>query len=116
MDITGEIHKMLPAQELKNNFTKREFVVLIDSGDQFPQYITFQLIKDRCEILDKFNEGDKVKIYFNLTGREWTSPEGNTKYFNSLVAWKIDGDGSSVTAKNNSTEYANADKNIKTPF
>lgn len=101
MDITGEIHKLFPAQELKNSFVKREFVVLIDSGEQYPQYITFQLIKDRCEILDKYKEGDKVKIYFNLTGREWTSPEGNTKYFNSLVAWKIEGDGSEGASRIN---------------
>ena len=26
----------------------------------------------------------------NLRGREWTSPQGETKYFNSIQGWKIE--------------------------
>lgn len=115
MDITGEIHKLFPSQELKNSFTKREFVVLIDSGEQYPQFITFQLIKDRCEILDKYKEGDKVKVYFNLTGREWISPEGNTKYFNSLVAWKMEREGAESAARNGKNNLK-VETNCETPF
>ena len=94
MDITGKIHKVFPVQEFKNNFTKREFVIVDDSSDQFPQYITFQLLKDKCTLIDKFTDGDTVKVYFNLNGREWTNPEGKVVYFNSLVAWKLEGEGS----------------------
>lgn len=90
MDITGKIHKVFPIQEFKNNFTKREFVIIDDTSDQFPQYITFQLLKDRCSLIDSFNEGDEIKVTFNLNGREWTNPEGKIVYFNSLVAWKLD--------------------------
>jgi len=94
MDITGKLHKVFPVQEFKNNFTKREFVLIDDSSDQFPQYITFQLLKDKSSLIDKFSEGDTVKVAFNLNGREWTNPEGKVVYFNSLVAWKLDGEGS----------------------
>ena len=89
MDFTGKVHKIFPIQEFKNNFTKREFVIADETG-QFPQYITFQLLKDRCSLIEKFNEGDMVKVAFNLNGREWVNPEGKSVYFNSLVAWKID--------------------------
>jgi hypothetical protein len=89
MDFTGKVHKIFPIQEFKNNFTKREFVIADETG-QFPQYITFQLLKDRCSLIEKFNEGDIVKVAFNLNGREWVNPEGKSVYFNSLVAWKID--------------------------
>ncbi len=89
MDFTGKVHKIFPIQEFKNNFTKREFVIADETG-QFPQYITFQLLKDRCSLIEKFNEGDTVKVAFNLNGREWVNPEGKSVYFNSLVAWKID--------------------------
>lgn len=106
MDFTGKVHKIFPIQEFKNNFTKRDFVVVDESG-QFPQYITFQLVKDRCSLIEKFNEGDMVKVAFNLNGREWTNPEGKTVYFNSLVAWKIDAEGESSSrssSPNNSNE------------
>jgi translation initiation factor IF-3 len=31
-----------------------------------------------------------VKVFINLRGREWTSPEGVVKYFNSIQGWKVD--------------------------
>ncbi len=105
MEFTGKVHKIFPVQELKNNFTKRDFV-LVDETSQYPQYITFQLMKERCSLIDKFKEGDAVKVAFNLNGREWTNPEGKTIYFNSLVAWKLEAaDGSSASrSAGNSSE------------
>ena len=50
----------------------------------------FQLTGDRCEELDKFSEGQTVGLEFNLRGREWTNPQGEVKYFNSLDVWKLD--------------------------
>jgi len=40
--------------------------------------------------MDAFQVGDEVKVMFNLRGREWTSPSGEVKYFNSLDAWRIE--------------------------
>jgi hypothetical protein len=31
-----------------------------------------------------------VEVSFNLRGREWTSPTGDVKYFNTLEAWRIE--------------------------
>jgi hypothetical protein len=100
MDITGILYKKFQTREFKNNFTKREFILEDDINQEYPQYITFQLIKDRCTLLDKCNEGDTLKVYFNLQGREWTNPEGKVVYFNSIVAWKIEG-GSAKESKEN---------------
>jgi len=30
-----------------------------------------------------------VEIDVNIQGREWTSPQGETKYFTSLSGWRI---------------------------
>jgi hypothetical protein len=30
-----------------------------------------------------------VEVNYNLRGREWKSPEGVTKYFNTVEAWSI---------------------------
>lgn len=91
MEIQGILYKKFQTKEFSNNFTKREFVLEDDTEQGYPQYITFQLHKDKCALLDKCNEGDTLKVYFNLNGREWTNPEGKVVYFNSLVAWKIEG-------------------------
>ena len=41
-------------------------------------------------MLDNLQIGQIVKVHFNLQGREWTSPQGEVKYFNTVVGWKIE--------------------------
>jgi len=31
-----------------------------------------------------------VDVAINIRGREWTSPQGEIKYFNSIEAWRIE--------------------------
>jgi hypothetical protein len=31
-----------------------------------------------------------VKISINIRGREWTNPQGEVKYFNSIQGWRIE--------------------------
>jgi hypothetical protein len=52
--------------------------------------VLFQLTGDRCGVLDDFRVGDQVRVTFNVRGREWKSPQGETKYFNSLDVWKLE--------------------------
>lgn len=48
-----------------------------------------QLVNDKCSLLDNIYAGTKVNVSYNLKGREWNSPQGETKYFNTIEAWKI---------------------------
>ena len=57
----------------------------------YPQFVLFQTTQKKVEILISFKVGDFVQVEFNLRGREWISPSGEYKYFNSLEAWKIVG-------------------------
>tara|TARA_R110000803_G_scaffold74903_4_gene139111 strand:+ start:24414 stop:24761 length:348 start_codon:yes stop_codon:yes gene_type:complete len=83
-------------QQISEKFKKREFVVQDDSS-QYPQVISFQLVQDKCSLLEAYNEGDEISVNFNLRGREWVSPkDGTTKYFNSLEAWKIEGESAAA--------------------
>ncbi len=99
MDITGTLKVKNAEQKVSEKFKKREFVI-VDNSSQYPQYLQFQLTQDRCSLLDSYNIGDELKVYFNLRGREWTNPQGEVKYFNSLEAWKIEGKPSSSTNSN----------------
>lgn len=104
MDITGILKIKSDVQQIKETFKKREFI-LTDNSSQYPQHIQFELTQDKCSILDNFQPGQEIKVYFNLRGREWTDKEGRVRYFNSLNAWKIEnaGSGSSNTVQNKST-------------
>ena len=72
-----------------SGFKKREFVVEYSENPQYPEFIKFELIQDKCEQLDGFNIGQELNIAFNLKGRKWTNPKGEVVYFNSLQAWRI---------------------------
>ncbi len=77
-------------EQVTDKFKKREFVIT-DEGSQYPQEIIFQLTQDRVDLLDPFNEGDMVKVNFNLRGRRWQNPNtGETRFFNSLDAWRLE--------------------------
>ena len=71
-----------------NGFKKREVVITTNDG-QYPQTILIEFIQDKCVLLDSYKVGDYVKIGYNLNGRTWVNPQGETKYFNSLQGWNI---------------------------
>ena len=84
----GKLYKKMDTQQVTDTFKKREFVVEMVDG-AYTQLIKFQMVQNNCEKLDGFNEGDDVKVTFNLRGREYTK-DGKTSYFTNLDAWKID--------------------------
>ncbi|MGH0029235.1 MAG: DUF3127 domain-containing protein [Myxococcota bacterium] len=90
METTGRIHALSDAQQVTERFRKREFVLELSDNPRYPQYVQFQLTGDRCEKLDGFEVGDEVRVEFSLRGREWKSPKGEIKYFNSLDVWTLD--------------------------
>jgi len=95
--ITGTIKVLNPTVQVSEKFSKREFV-LTENTSQYPQDILFQAVQDRCALLDTMGVGEQVEVSFNLRGREWTSPQGEVKYFNSLDAWRIDKVGQGIPA------------------
>jgi hypothetical protein len=94
--LQGTVKVLHPTVQVSEKFSKREFVVTESSG-MYPQDILFQLTQDKCALLDGYNVNDGVEVSFNLRGREWTSPQGEVKYFNSLEAWRIDRLGAANT-------------------
>lgn len=91
---TGTIKVIQDTQKISDKFQKREFVVT-DTTSMYPQDILFQATQDKCNILDQFHVNDNVEVSFNLRGREWTSPQGEVKYFNTIEAWRIEKQGQS---------------------
>jgi hypothetical protein len=90
IETIGRLHLISETKKVSERFTKREFVVEIADNPKYPQLVQFQLTGDRCEQLDRFSVGDEVRLDFSLRGREWRSPSGEIKYFNSLDVWKVE--------------------------
>ena len=89
MDIQGKLIQKNETTKINDSFRKREFVVEYVENPQYPEFLKFDLIQDKCDFLDEFNVGDTLKVDFNLKGRKWTDPSGNDKYFNTLQAWRL---------------------------
>jgi hypothetical protein len=90
-NITGTLKVKFPEQQVSDRFRKRD-IVITDNSSQYPQHITFQLTQDKCGLIDAYNPGDEIRVFFNLRGREWNDPKTNQmKYFNTIEAWKIEG-------------------------
>ncbi len=89
-EVTGKLHRVFPTEQKSASFQAREFVLEVPDGN-YPQLIKFQAVQERCNILDNYNEGDQIKVSFDLRGREW-----NGKYLTNLNAWRIEraGEGS----------------------
>jgi len=89
--IQGKIKVLGETKEYgAKGFLKRE-IVITTSDEKYPQHILIEFVQDKTSLVDAYNVDDEVKISINLQGREWLSPKGETKYFNSLQAWKIEG-------------------------
>ncbi|MFK8281668.1 DUF3127 domain-containing protein [Capnocytophaga cynodegmi] len=89
MDIQGRV-KFIGKTEFvgQNGFQKRDLVITTE--EQYPQDIIIQFTQGKCSLLDNLNVGQKVNVHFNLRGREWISPQGEIKYFNTVEGWKIE--------------------------
>jgi hypothetical protein len=88
MEVSGRVKVISAAQQVSPTFKKRELVVTTE--EQYPQHIMVEFTQDKCDLLDSYQVGEPVKVSINLRGREWVSPQGETKYFNSIQGWRIE--------------------------
>ena len=93
MELQGTVKKLFDTQTFASGFQKREMIILTE--EQYPQPISIEFLQDKISLLDNVREGEEVKVGINIRGREWTSPQGEVRYFNSITAWRLEKGGSS---------------------
>ena len=89
MEIQGRIKQIFAPESVgANGFQKRDLVITTE--EQYPSDIIIQFTQSKCALLDTLQVGQRVNVHFNLQGREWISPQGEVKYFNTVLGWKIE--------------------------
>jgi hypothetical protein len=88
MELNVKIHSISETQNVSDTFSKREFIV--ETQEEYKQYLQLQVIKDKCEVLNNYKVGQEVKVHLNIKGRLWTNKEGKEVAFNTLECWKIE--------------------------
>lgn len=91
-EITGKLIVKNDIQQISETFKKREFVLEITesvAGREYVNYAKMQLVQNRCELIDPYQEGDMLRVQFNIRGNRWEK-EGRENYFTNLEAWRIE--------------------------
>ncbi|MCO5937386.1 DUF3127 domain-containing protein [Mucilaginibacter sp. RB4R14] len=89
MEVKGKVYEVSATQQVTESLKKRELIIEYVENPLYPEYLKFEAIQDRCNLLDSVKVGDDVEVFFNLKGRPWTDKTGKKSYFNSLQLWKV---------------------------
>ena len=96
-EAVGKIKLINEVQTFPSGFMKREFVVTT-AHDKYPQDLKFEVVKDKCAMLDSFEPGQDVTVAFDVRGNEY-----NGKYFVNLSCWKIQAGGATGESPSNTS-------------
>jgi Domain of unknown function (DUF3127) len=89
-ETAGKLKWIGTTQSFASGFSKREFVVTT-AADKYPQDLKFEVVKEKCTILDSYELEQDVQVSFDIRGNEYQG-----KYYVNLACWKLQAsDGSS---------------------
>ena len=97
-ELSGTVKQIFEEKTFGSGFNLREFVVTTEA-DKYPQDICLQCIKEKVEMVNQLKEGEKVKVSFDLRGREYQG-----RYFVNLNAWKVETAGAGSDSSSNGDE------------
>lgn len=90
LEVTGILKKVLPIEsgtsKAGKQWQRRSFV--IDTEEQYNPLICFGLFGEKATMVDEFNLGDRIKVSFNLSSREYKD-----NYYTQADAWRVKLDG-----------------------
>lgn len=96
LELEGRIARKLPVQQgtsARGAWAKQEFIFEYQEGN-FPSQICMNVWgEDKVRDLEKYQVGDKVKISFNLSSREY-----NGRWYTDVRAWRIEPAGATQPA------------------
>lgn len=95
MELHGMIKSISAVEQLTGTFSKVD--VILDTstyeqgtGKKYENAAKFQFCNANINKLADFKEGERVKISFNIYGKEVTTTDGKTFFNQNLNAYKIE--------------------------
>ncbi len=92
LELEGRLTRKLAVQtgtSARGAWSKQEFILEYQEGN-FPTQVCMNVWgEDKVRELEKFQIGDKVKVSFNLSSREY-----NGRWYSDIRAWRIEPVGS----------------------
>ena len=85
MEVTGKIKVIGETQVVGSAGTFKKRTLVVSTDEQYVQHIPIDFVQDKCDVLDKYKIGDRVKVSINIRGNEY-----NDKYYCSLNGWRIE--------------------------
>lgn len=91
---TGRIDFIGPKKQITDKFKKIEFAIET-TGEAYPQFLKFEVKNDKADVFQPddhegpYSLGDTVTVEYYVRGKKHEK-NGETMYFNSLDAWKIE--------------------------
>ncbi len=88
MELEGRIVRRMNVQtgtSARGAWSKQDFIFEYQEGN-YPSQVCMNVWgEDKVRELDKYRDGDKVKISFNLSSREY-----NGRWYTDVRAWRIE--------------------------
>lgn len=116
LEVTGKLIVKYDTAQVSDKFKKREFVLELAeeiNGNIYTNYAKMQLVQNKCEIIDRYNTGDIVKVSFNIKGTRYEK-DGKVNYFSNLDAWRVEPANAGAPAGSNNQpapQYNNNNNN-----
>lgn len=89
----GTIHIIKDTVQVNEKFKKREFILKIEDNG-FTNYVPFQTVQAKTDLLDRYQVGEEVTVNFNLKGNLWKDGA-----IGNLDCWKIQSAASNTPAQ-----------------
>lgn len=107
LEIEGKVVVLLPEISGTSNKTGKEWRkqgFVIETQEQYPKKIVFNVWNDTVDVVKQLSNGTKVKVNFRIESREY-----NERWYTDLTAWKI------AKVDVNELTGGNAEKNTPPP-
>jgi hypothetical protein len=112
LEVTGKLIEVYETVQVSEKFKKREFVIeMVEeiNGNNYTNFGKFQAVQAKCDMLDRYNVGDTVKVSFNIKGNSYTDKkDGSTKYMTNLDVWKLESANAASHSTANATVKVNS--------
>lgn len=83
--ILHEVAEPISGSSNDRNWTRREFVIQLESGGQWETFAAFTLWNERTQLLDAFQKGARIAVTFSLNARK-----GMDRWFNDLRVLRVE--------------------------